>query len=136
MKHRTPTQNSKYYIPKEEYLTAIHYSLRYPLLQEEYKFGADTSKAITYDKEKVQTSNDFCSTEEIAIRLAEIKQKIDLIDDTLIEAAGEVLAPYIKFSVCFGMTYVQLQTTKDMPCGQRHFYELRRKYYYLLSKKI
>lgn len=135
MEHRIPTKNSKYYIPKQDYLTAIHYSLRYPLLQEEYRTGADTSKGLTYDKDKVQTSNDFNSTEDIGIRLAEIKEKIDLIDETLIESAGELLAPYLRLGVCYGLTYVQLQN-KDIPCGHNHYYEIRRKYYYLLSKKI
>lgn len=135
MEHRIPTKNSKYYIPKQDYLTAIHYSLRYPLLQEEYRTAADTSKGLTYDKDKVQTSGNFSSTEDIGIRLAEIKEKIDLIDATLIEAAGEVLAPFLRLGVCFGLTYVQIQN-RGIPCGHNHYYEIRRKYYYLLSKKI
>ena len=38
-KYRTPSPNSKYSLPKEDYLTAIHYSLRYPLWKEYRKEG-------------------------------------------------------------------------------------------------
>ena len=32
MKYRTLSEKNTYYLPKEEYLTAIHYALRYPLM--------------------------------------------------------------------------------------------------------
>ena len=70
-KYRIPSDKSKYYIPKEDYLTAIHYSLRYPIWKEEVEIMADTSKAITYDKDKVQSFSDYDSTMERAIKIAE-----------------------------------------------------------------
>ena len=68
-KYRTPSTSSKYYIPKEDYLTAIHYSLRYPLWKEEVADMANTAKAIVYDKDKVQSSSGYDSTYEAAVRI-------------------------------------------------------------------
>ena len=34
-KYKAPSEKYKYYIPKEDYLTAIHFSLRYPLWKED-----------------------------------------------------------------------------------------------------
>ena len=84
-KYRLPSENSKYYIPKEDYLTAIHYSLRYPLLKEEVESMADTSKAITYDKDKVQSTSDYDSTMEAAIKIMESdkQHKMQIIEDTI-----------------------------------------------------
>ena len=58
-KYRPPSEKSKYYIPKEDYLTAVHYALRYPLWQQDLRDMANTSKGISYDKDK----GSFCITD-------------------------------------------------------------------------
>lgn len=75
-KYRLPSENSKYYIPKEDYLTAIHYSLRYPLLKEEVESMADTSKAIAYDKDKVQSSLTMTAQWRLQSRLQSLTNSI------------------------------------------------------------
>lgn len=133
-KYRTPGKNSKYYIPKEDYLTAIHYSLRYPLWKQEVEDMANTARAITYDKDKVQTSSDYDSTFEAAARIQEKQRKIQLIDDTIEMVSGD-LADYLRMGVCYGLNFNQLKG-KGMPCEDKKYYTIRRMYYYELSKKI
>lgn len=134
-KYRVPSKKSKYYIPKEDYLTAIHYSLRYPLLKQEVEDMANTARAITYDKEKVQTSTDYDSTYEAAVRIQDKQKKIQLIDDTIEMVAGDELAIYLRKGVCHGFNYNQLKSA-GMPCGESYYYDMRRHYYYELIKKI
>ena len=133
-KYRIPSEKSKYYIPKEDYLTVIHYSLRYPLWKQEVESMADTSKAIVYDKEKVQTYGNYDSTYEAAVRCAELSQKIDLIDKILEEVAPG-LETYIRLSVCYGLTYYGLME-RGMPINRNEYSILRQKFYFELSKKI
>lgn len=133
-KYRTPSSNSKYYIPKEDYLTAIHYSLRYPLWKEEVADMANTARAITYDKDKVQTSSDYDSTFEAAVRIQEKQHKLQLIDDTIHDVA-DGLDYWLRLGVCYGLTFDQLKG-KGMPCEKDKYYLVRRRYYYELSKKI
>lgn len=133
-KYRTPSKNSKYYIPKEDYLTAIHYSLRYPLWKQEVIDMANTARAITYDKDKVQTSNDYDSTFEAAVKIEEKQHKIQLIDDIINRVAGD-LSDYLRMGVCYGLTFDQLKG-KKMPCERDTYYLMRRHYYYELSKRI
>lgn len=133
-RYTTPSEKSKYYIPKEDYLTAIHYSLRYPLWLAEIQNNADTSAAIRYDKDRVQTSNDYDPTSETAIRLAEILDKINMIDETIKKVAPE-LEYYLRLGVCYGLTYDQLKG-KKMPCQRTTYYLIRQHYYFELSKKI
>lgn len=133
-KYRTPNKNSKYYIPKEDYLTAIHYSLRYPLWKEEVADMANTAKAIVYDKDKVQTSNGYDSTYEAAVRIQEKQHKLQLIDDTIHDVA-DGLDYWLRLGVCYGLTFDQLKG-KGMPCEHKKYYLIRRMYYYKLSKKI
>lgn len=133
-KYRTPSENSKYYIPKEDYLTAIHYSLRYPLWKEEVTDMANTARGISYDKDKVQTSGGYDSTMEAAIRIQEKQHKLQLIDDTIHDVA-DGMDYWLRLGVCYGLTFEQLKG-KGMPCEHKKYYLIRRMYYYNLSKKI
>ena len=54
-RYRTPSKRSAYYIPKEDYLTAIHWCRRYPNWIKELKVEPDTSKAITYDLRRLRS---------------------------------------------------------------------------------
>ena len=135
-KYRALSRKNKYFIPKEDYLTAIHYSLRYPLWKQELDSFANTTKAIVYDKDNVKTSGDYDSTYEAAVKIAEgdIAKKVHLIDNT-ITLAAEGFEDFLRLGVCYGLTFNQLKN-KGMPCERDMYYEMRRHYYYELSKKI
>lgn len=133
-KYRILSTKNKYSLPKEEYLTAIHYSLRYPLWLEELRTAADTGRAIRYDKDKVQTSNDFDQTAEVAMRMVEISSKVSLVDETIHQAA-KGMDNFLRMGVCYGMTFPQLKA-KGIPCEKNCYYDMRQKYYYLLAQKI
>lgn len=135
-KYRTPSEKSKYYLPKEEYLTAIHYSLRYPLWKADVDSLADTSKAIAYDNERVQNTGDYDSTYEAAVRLSNsaAQRKMKVVDET-IELVADGLDYYLRLGVCYGLTFDQLKG-KGLPCERDAYYLMRRHYYYELSKKI
>lgn len=135
-KYRTPSNKSKYFIPKEDYLTAIHYSLRYPLWKEEVDNMADTSRAICYDKDRVQTSGNYDSTFEAAVRITDsyAMQKIKMIDD-IIALVADGMDYYLRLGVCYGLTFDQLKG-KGLPCEKDKYYLMRRHYYFELSKRI
>ena len=135
-KYRTPSENSKYYIPKEDYLTAIHYALGYPLLKEEVETMANTSKGISYEKDKVQSSSGYDSTFEAAVKIAESNKqhKMQMIDDT-IRLVADGMDYWLRLGVCYGLTFDQLKG-KGMPCERDCYYLMRRKFYYVLAKRI
>lgn len=135
-KYRALSRKNKYFIPKEDYLTAIHYSLRYPLWKQELDSFANTAKAIVYDKDRVQSSGDYDSTYEAAVKITEgdIAKKVHLIDNTITRTA-KGLDDFLRLGVCYGLTFNQLKN-KGMPCERDLYYEMRRHYYYELSKQI
>ena len=134
--YRTPSKKNKYYIPKEDYLTAVHYSLRYPTLIQEMNSIADTSKAVRYDKDKIQSSGDYDLTFEAAVKLTESNtaKKVKMIDETISQTA-KGMDKWLRLGVCYGLTFEQLKN-KGMPCERDMYYQMRRHYYYELSKKI
>lgn len=135
-KYRAPSEKSKYYLPKEDYLTAIHYSLRYPLWKEEVETMADSSKAIAYDKDKVQSSSDYDSTFEAAVKIVESNKqhKMQIVDDTIQKVANG-LDYWLRLGVCYGLTFDQIKG-KGLPCERDAYYLMRRKYYYYLVQRI
>jgi len=133
-KYRVLSDKNKYALPKEDYLTAIHYSLRYPLWVEELRTAADTGVAIRYDKEKVQTSNSADPTFDVAVRMAELTDRINMVDNT-IKLVAEGLDSWVRMGVCYGLTFEQLKG-RNMPCERDKYYSMRRRYYYELAQRI
>ena len=71
--------------------------------------------------------------EELAIRRAELSIKTELIEQTAIEADGD-LYQYIIKSVCYRKPIWYLTDIMHMPCSDAKFRDMRRYFFYLLSK--
>ena len=133
--YRVPAQSNKYYLPKHTYLACIHYALQYRDWKAYLDAERDTRGAIRYDKDRVQTSNDFDSTSATAIRMIEIQDKCNKIDDVITSICDVGMERYLRMSVCYGFTIYQLQDL-GLPCGKNYMSKLRQQFYYELSKKI
>lgn len=131
---RTPTERSKYYVPKEVYLTVIHFCRQYPLWVAELETEPDASKAITYDRERVQTSNQYDATSEIAMHRHMIQTKKEIIDKIAADVAKD-LSQWLKLGVCYGLTYSDL-SARGIPCVDKTYYRMRKRFYYEVSKVI
>ncbi len=73
-------------------------------------------------------------TQNLAIKAAELSDKINTIEQTALEADGNIYPFILKAVTNPQMTYQQLSAS-GMPCGRSYFYEKRRRFYYLLDKK-
>lgn len=131
--HRNPSKNSKYYIPKETFLTVVHYVKQYPMWVEQLS-TMDGSKAITYDQDRVQTSPNPDTVANIAIKRAAISEKKDKVD-RVAKLVGGNMSKWIIKGVCYDMPFYQLQH-HGIPCGKDLYYKLRRRFYYEMSKEI
>lgn len=134
MRDRPLGENNKYWLPTEEYRTALHYAAQYEEWQKELSIPPDTSKAVAYDGEKVKTSGGYDATSETAIRRYLIAQKKAKVEQTVVEVAPEIKG-YLLLGVGYRMTYNQLKN-RGIPCGKSYYYNKRQKFYYELSKKI
>lgn len=135
-KYRPPSKKSEWYLPKETYLTVVHYAKQYPVLLAEYNVLADTAGTIRYDKDKVQTSDNYDSTFETAVKLTEIGEKIHRIEDALeLSAPTKTFRKYLILSVCNGLTLYQLRN-RGLKCKNKTFSDMRSRFYFELSKKI
>lgn len=134
-----PRRNSyrgRFKMTKEQYLSAKYYALRYNEWQLEYAALCDTARAITYSDMPKGSMSTESPVEDAAIKAEKIHGKIALVERVATEAAGD-LAPYILKAVTNrDITYHQLKTLTDIPCGRDLFNHCRRKFYYILYQLI
>ena len=127
----------KYAMDKHEFYTAYHFALQYPKWLDKYNALGDTSKAIRYDQERVQTSVAAgSSVEDAAIERAEIRHRLDMIEETAKEVNSCFSEYLIKAVTNEHVTYKYLASVMLIPCSKNLYYDMRREFYYRLSKKI
>lgn len=128
------SQKNKYYLPYSARCAAIYYARQYQEWEVERKAIENTSKAISYDGDRVQTSGDSDPTFSASEKAEELANKMKLIEDT-VRAADSQIYYYLLLAVGYGLTFDQLKAF-GMPAEKDMFYDRRRKFYFLLSKKI
>ena len=132
--YRIPAENSKYYVEKELYLTTVHFCRQYPTWKAELRIQPDTSKAITYDRERVQTSVSGDATADLAMRRTELARKAKIVEDTARSVAGG-MDEWLILGACYGVPFYQLME-RGIPCGKDLYYLMRRKFYYEMAQRI
>lgn len=131
--YRTPSKKSRWYLPKDDYLTAVHYALRYPKLLASLP-PANSGSAIRYDRDRVQSSEQYDATSALAMKRLEIKDKLELIDWCIHEVANGQ-DDILRRNVCYGVTYYQLRDSGYLGSAYE-FGQMRQKFYYLLIEYI
>lgn len=134
--YRIPAKSSKYYVERELYLTTVHFCRQYPTWLAELSVDPDSSKAITYDKERVQTSNQSDPTSDIAVRRADIARKVKLVENVAeTVAASRTDAEWLILGVCYGLNAYQLYD-RGMLLPRDRYYEMRKMFYYMMSQRL
>lgn len=134
-RNRRPKRNNKYWIEPEIYDNVVTFCRCYPVWVRELQVLPDSNRAIQYDKEKVQTSNNYDATSEIAIRRVETERKINLIQTT-----AQTVSPTLSDWIIKGVTSSDYTTNdliqQGMPASRNHYTNVKQHFYYLLSKRI
>lgn len=76
------------------------------------------------------------ATQNLAIVRQQVAKNVDMIQQTAIEADGDLYQYILKNVTEEGVSFKYLKTVMGMPAGKDMFYDRRRKFYYLLSRKI
>lgn len=134
MKIKTPNKKSKYYIEAPFYRMAVSWCLCYWSWKDMLSAKTDSSKAIRYDLDKVQSSNTSDPTSDIGIQRAELQSRIDLLESTIRKIAPEI-EKYMLEGVTIGLNFYQLEN-KGMPCSANYYYAKRQQIYYEIAKAL
>lgn len=123
----------KYGISKYRYNELYAFCRQYPEWKQKLDDLESNIRGIEYTGMPVYHSN-ADTTKNIAIKRAELSDKVDLIDNIAQEASPD-LADYLIKNICYEMSYNYLTTVGGLACSQSAFFDHRRYFFWLLDKK-
>lgn len=127
------SQKNKYWIDKHRHYELKHFCLQYPNWKKAYVAVVELSAASTSMSEAFSTAEPSDITAKCAIKKAYLSEKINLIEQTVLEA-DPYLYQYLLKAVTEGLSYTYLRTKLNIPCGRDMFYDRYRKFFWLLSE--
>ena len=123
-----------YWISRHRYYELKHFCLQYPLWQKQLK-ELSYPLAGNTDIPTVNGSNDLRNpTAERAEKRSFYQERIGMIERTA-KCAADDLSDYILKAVTQETSFTALQTQYDIPCCKDTYYELYRKFFWLLSQE-
>ena len=131
-----PVSEKKYGLSKHKFLQMYHFCLQYNEWKDELQYKSDTVKCIEISDVPKGSGGTGNATEDLAIRRAMLSKNCELVEQTCIEADEGIYQWILKAVTNEGIGYTYLKERMDIPCSRNTYYERRRKFYWLLSKKI
>lgn len=128
----TSTKN-KYWIERHRYYELKHFCLQYPIWSKAYSelcgLKSNPDDLASY----IKASEHGDPTARCAEARLFYLERMELVEQTAL-ATDPDLHNYILKGVTEGITYENLKSKMDIPCCRETYYDLYRKFFYLLSK--
>lgn len=126
--------NNKYWIEKHRYYELKHFCLQYPLWKHAYNSVDGLSKIPIY---AASLSKSYNHSDPVS-KCAEIRifyaNKMDMLERVAAETDSQI-GKYILKGVTEGVSYSHLKTRLDIPCSRDVYYDLYRRFFWLLSRE-
>lgn len=127
------SKKNQCYIPREKYYELLYFSRQYNTMKQELSELRLSYPASMRDA-AVKTSDISDPVARAYTRIDVLLEKIHLIESTAIETDAE-LAKWVRIGVTNDYSYEYMHQMLGMPLGRTKYYELYRKYFYLLAQK-
>lgn len=133
---RILSTKNPYYLTKHRFYEVYHYAMQYQEWKDEYRTTEQTMRGIAYDGVKVKSSGSGDALERVAIRLTELSEKIEMLEEVAKETDKDLSEYILRGVTDEQVTYNYLSMVLHIPCSRNTYYSLRRKFYWLLSKRL
>ena len=129
------SEKNPYYISKHRYYELLHFCRQYNdfVMEKNNILGSYVRPVIHLTKVPYATPNGE-HLENWAIRLADVDEKIQLIEQATVDA-DEQLSGYILMAVSGGIGYDALDARYNIPCSRNTFYDRYRKFFWILDQR-
>lgn len=132
--NRAPKQGSKFYLPRAQYRYVVAFCMTYNDLRLKL---LDLDGRHSHEQDGMpRGSGTSDPTGREAIRRADTTRKIALIEDTVLECAGQAMYAGMLASVTSEITYDQIRARYNLPISKNAFSVLRRKIYWTIEKAL
>lgn len=126
------SKKNKYWIERHRYYELKHFCLQYLLWKKAYSMLDGISKT-TNDVATSKTNTYSSPTEKCAIEKLYYSERMEMIEKAAKET-DESLSSYILRGVTEGVSYDYLKARLNIPCCKDTYYELYRRFFWILSK--
>lgn len=122
---------NKYWIEKHRYYELKHFCLQYPIWKKAYaainELSASSSILV-----KISSNTPTDLTAKCGIKRAYYSEKIKMIEQAA-KDTDEDLYIYILKGVTENLSYTQLKTKLEIPCGKDMYYNRYRRFFWILN---
>lgn len=126
------SKENKYYVEKHRYYELKHFCLQYPKWKRIY-IEEDGLRSSRYDDIYSKKSGYKDPTYKIAENRVLYLDNIKIVEQAAI-AADSSLYTYILKAVTEDLSFNQLKTKLNIPCGRDMYYDRYRKFFWILDK--
>lgn len=128
------SERSKYWIEKHRYYELKHFCLQYPLWRKAYS-GLSSVSTVRYDITGSVKTNVINKPVETCAELGIFYlDRMDLVERTAKET-DPILSDYILKAVTNGVSYDYLKARLEIPCCKDTYYDLYRRFFWILDKE-
>lgn len=135
MQNIRPVSEKKWDISNHAFYQAYHFAMRYKEFKDVLKYKTNTVGSLKFG-DTTGSGVRKSATEELAIKRTWAKKNCKMIEESAKQADQQLYKYILKAVTEEGITYKYLKTVMNIPAGRNYFYEKRRKFYYILSKKL
>lgn len=127
------SEKNKYWIERHRYYELKHFCLQYPIWKKAYIALDGFSKQCASLMEITKANGVNSPTERCVEAMAFYFERMQMVEQSAIATDPE-LTSYILKAVTEGVSYGALKSRLEMPCGKETYYELYRRFFWLLNK--
>lgn len=128
------SENNPYWIEKHRYYELKHFCLQYPIQKKVYASLDGLSGHSTNFTTMVVSSTLGDPTARIGIAKTYYSDRIKMIERTVMQTDSS-LGIYILQGVTEGWSYDIIKARLEIPCCKDTYYELYRRFFWLLNKE-
>lgn len=128
------SEKNPYWIEKHRYYELKHFCLQYPVWRKAYNALDGLSKRPSDLAMFVATSTLGDPTAKCGMAKAFYSHRTDMLE-RIAEQTDNVLGSYILKGVTEGWSYDILKARLEIPCCKDTYYELYRRFFWLLNKE-
>lgn len=128
------SKNNKYWIERHRYYELKHFCLQYPIWKKEYTELDGLSKKAENPTPRTKTNSIGDPTGKCAEARTFYSDRIKMLE-RVAEKTDSELSNYILKGVTEGVSYDYLKARLDIPCCKDTYYDLYRRFFWLLNNE-
>lgn len=129
------SEKNTYYLEKYRFLELKNFCLQFPIWERAY----ESLTALSQKPESLEVfkTTGACADPTANCALARVyySERIAMVVRCARAASDEILAPYLVKAVTEGLSYDALKTQTNVPCCRNVYYQMYRKFFWLLNKE-